>query len=119
MIYGIGIDITEIARIEHAQASNPHFAGKVLTDRELAYYRDLPPERAAQWLAGRFSVKEAYANAFGTGLGPVALHDVETLSDAAGRPVITAHPYAGKAFVSISHTATLVMTEVILEAESE
>lgn len=118
MIYGIGVDLTEIARIEQAQRKNPHFAAKVLTAAELAVFQQMPATRAAQWLAGRFSVKEAYAKAYGTGFGPVALHDVETLTDAAtGRPLITKHPFAGEAHVSISHTATLVMTEVILEGK--
>ncbi|MFD1432660.1 holo-ACP synthase [Lacticaseibacillus yichunensis] len=119
MIAGLGIDLTEIARIQEAQARNPHFAEKVLTPRELAIFEQLAPARAAEWLAGRFSVKESYSKAFGTGLGKVALHDVEVLDDASGKPIVTAHPFAGRALVSISHTQTLVMTEVILEASDK
>lgn len=115
MIYGIGVDLTEIARIQHAQDKNPHFAAKLLTEAEMAAYSKLSDKRAAEFLAGRFSVKEAYAKAYGTGLGAVALHAVECLNDEAGKPVLTKHPYPGQAFVSISHTDTLVMTEVILE----
>ncbi len=118
MIKGLGIDLTEIARIEQAQAKNPHFAAKVLTPAELAQYQALSGRRALEYLAGRFSVKEAYAKAFGTGLGRVGLQDVETLSEALGRPVITAQPFAGRAHVSISHTQDLVMTEVILEEKA-
>lgn len=117
MIYGIGVDLTPIGRISAAQAKNPHFASKVLTDAELAAYTQLQGKRAAEFLAGRFSLKEAYGKAYGTGLGPVNLHDVECLNDASGKPVLTAHPFAGKAFVSISHTDELVMTEVILEGQ--
>ncbi|WP_125705776.1 holo-ACP synthase [Lacticaseibacillus daqingensis] len=118
MIKGLGIDITELARIEAAQNKNAHFAQKVLTEAELAQYQALSGRRAVEYLAGRFSVKEAYAKAYGTGLGTVALQDVETLTQAGGQPVITRHPFAGRALVSISHTATLVMTEVILEADN-
>ena len=119
MIHGIGIDLTEIDRIQGIQARNPHFAEKVLTQAELAVYQQLPVSRQPSYLAGRFSVKEAYVKACGSGLGQVALHAVETLSDTLGKPVLTKHPYAGIAHVSISHTATLVMTEVILEESDE
>ena len=115
MIYGIGIDLTEIARIDAAQRRNSHFANKILTTAELAAYQALPEARAVEFLAGRFSLKEAYAKAYGTGIGAVGLHDVECLNNAAGKPVLTKHPFAGNAFVSISHTDALVMTEVILE----
>ncbi|WP_461214632.1 holo-ACP synthase [Lacticaseibacillus sp. GG6-2] len=115
MIYGIGVDLTQIARIVAAQTKNAHFASKILTTAELAAFSQLSGVHAAEFLAGRFSLKEAYAKAYGTGLGPVNLHDVECLNDDVGKPVITKHPYAGKAFVSISHTDELVMTEVILE----
>ncbi|WP_179396109.1 holo-ACP synthase [Lacticaseibacillus absianus] len=119
MIYGMGIDITDLARIEAAQTKNPHFARKVLTPAEWAQYTALSGQRALEFLAGRFSVKEAYAKAYGTGLGRVGLQDVETLNAPSGKPELTRHPYTGRALVSISHTATLVMTEVILEAEAQ
>ncbi|MCI2034064.1 MAG: holo-ACP synthase [Lactobacillus sp.] len=115
MIYGIGVDITALARIHAAQTRNAHFAKKILTEAELAVFEELGNKRALEFLAGRFSLKEAYSKAYGTGLGPVQLHDVECLNDENGRPEITKHPYSGKAFVSISHTDELVMTEVILE----
>lgn len=117
MIAGLGIDVTELARIQKAQDSNPHFAQKVLTAHEYAYWQQLNGQRGLEYLAGRFSVKESYAKACGLGLGPVALHDVETLSDEAGRPVVTG-PFKGTAHVSISHTGSLVFTEVILEGSN-
>ncbi|WP_338216617.1 holo-ACP synthase [Lacticaseibacillus salsurivasis] len=118
MIAGLGIDLTELARIEAAQNKNTGFAKKVLTPNEYAQFAKYNGARAVEYLAGRFSVKESYAKAYGTGLGQVQLQDVETLDDDKGKPVITRHPYPGQALVSISHTATLVMTEVILEAQA-
>lgn len=117
VISGLGIDVTELARIAQAQTRNPHFAAKVLTASELAQWQALAGQRALEYLAGRFSVKESYAKAMGTGLGAVALHAVETLNDASGRPVVTG-PFAGTAHVSISHTDELVFTEVILEGSN-
>lgn len=119
MIYGIGVDLTELSRIRQAQENNPDFAQKVLTKAELAVFQQYTGQRATEYLAGRFSVKEAYAKAYGTGLGAVALQAVETLDDAAGKPVLTKHPYSGRALVSISHTGSLVMTEVILEEAAQ
>lgn len=115
MIYGIGVDITEIARIQKIQTKRPDFAQKVLTPAELAKFASFQGQRAAEYLAGRFSVKEAYAKAYGTGLGEVGLQDVECLDNARGKPEITKQPFDGIAHVSISHTEALVMTEVILE----
>lgn len=115
MIYGIGIDITEIDRIDEVCKRQPGFARKVLTDAELAVYQSLSKKEALTFLAGRFSVKESFVKAYGTGLGPVALHDVETLKQENGKPELSKHPHNGPAFVSISHTDKLVMTEVILE----
>lgn len=115
MIYGLGVDITDIPRIARAQQKNTNFARKVLGDEEYARWQTLSGKAADAYLAGRFSAKEAYSKAWGTGLGGVALHDVQVLSDAAGRPVLTGGPHEGPAHVSISHTDALVMTEVILE----
>lgn len=115
MIYGLGIDATDIDRVVDAQEKNPNFALKVLTDNEYAQYQTLSGRRAAEYLSGRFSVKESYSKAYGTGLGKVGLRDVETMNDDYGKPIIAKHPFAGNAFVSISHTDTMVFTEVILE----
>lgn len=117
MIAGLGIDVTEIARIQQAMQRNPHFADKVLTPRELQQFQQYSGARADEYLAGRFSVKESYAKAYGTGLGQVPLHAVETLNDEQGRPVVTG-PFSGIAHVSISHTDSLVFTEVILEGSN-
>ncbi|EPC35615.1 Holo-[acyl-carrier protein] synthase [Lacticaseibacillus paracasei subsp. paracasei Lpp223] len=96
---------------------NSGFAVKILTPTELANYQQLDGRRAVEYLSGRFSAKESYSKAFGTGLGKVALQDVEILNNELGKPILTKHPFSGQAFVSISHSETLVFTEVILEKE--
>ncbi len=58
MIVGLGIDITEIERIEVAQAKRASFAKKVLTPQEYEIFLGQSPKRQGQYLAGRFSVKE-------------------------------------------------------------
>ena len=106
MIYGVGVDIASIYRIKQAQEKNSNFARKILTKDEF----DI--------LAGRFSIKEAYAKAFGTGIGSkVSFLDIEVLNDLSGKPIMTKQPCFDelRAHISISHTDELVMTEVILE----
>ncbi|KRO24968.1 acpS protein [Pediococcus argentinicus] len=117
MIYGIGVDITEIKRVTDIQ-SRLQLAEKVLTDNELSVWKSYQDKRANEFLAGRFSAKESYSKAYGTGIGKdVGFQDIEILDDDAGKPVVIKHPYRGSAHISISHTDTLVMTEVILEGE--
>ena len=117
MIYGIGVDVTDLARIQAAQEKNSGFAVKILTPTELANYQQLDGRRAVGISFRPFSAKESYSKAFGTGLGKVALQDVEILNNELGKPILTKHPFSGQAFVSISHSETLVFTEVILEKE--
>ena len=46
MIYGIGVDVTDLARIQAAQEKNSGFAVKILTPTELANYQQLDGRRA-------------------------------------------------------------------------
>lgn len=118
MIYGIGIDITEIARIRKIRLKGDAFAKKVLTEHEFLVYHGLRDKRQDEFLAGRFSAKESYSKALGTGIGhKVSFQDLEIIDNQRGKPELLKHPYFNElnAFVSISHTDELVMTEVILE----
>ena len=118
MIYGIGIDVAPLARIKRA-AAKQHFIDYVLTPREREQYDALPsPKRQVEYLAGRFSAKESYSKALGTGIGKsVGFHDLTVLNDKAGKPYFAAHAREGvlTAHVSITHTDELAGTEVILE----
>ncbi|VDG21435.1 holo-ACP synthase [Lactobacillus sp.] [Lactiplantibacillus mudanjiangensis] len=120
VIYGTGIDLTEIARIESMLQAGLKLPEKVLTPAELTVFQSYGQKRRAEFLAGRFSAKESYSKAFGTGIGAqVGFQDIEILDNALGRPAITKHPFDGPAWVSISHTDQLVMTQVILERGNE
>lgn len=120
MIYGIGIDIEEISRVAKVNETQPQFMKKLLTPQEQAVYATLSGTRAAAFLAGRWSVKEAYSKAYGTGIGhEVGFQDIEVLDDPNGKPVFRTHPFSGQAFVSISHTETLVAAQVVLEGSDD
>lgn len=120
MIQGIGIDITDIERVRQAQAKNPRFSQRILTPKEQQVYQQLKGQHQIEFLAGRFSAKEAYSKAYGTGIGAsVTWQNVEILNNAQGQPILTQQPFTGRGHISISHTATVVMTEVILEANND
>ncbi|ANK60234.1 holo-ACP synthase [Loigolactobacillus backii] len=119
MVFGIGVDITDIARIKAARQKNPGFVQRVLTANEQVIFNTLSTKRQAEFLAGRFSAKESFGKALGSGIGKTSFQDIEILDNAIGKPEITLNPFDGNAFVSISHTDTLVMSEVVLEKRLE
>lgn len=116
MIFGVGIDAVEVERVTKILAKGDSFAKKVLTPREFAQYQKLEGKRQIEYLGGRFSVKEAFSKAMGTGLGQaIGLHDVETLWDESGNPVTTSVKFDGKIFSSITHDSNEIVTLVVLE----
>ena len=77
MIIAIGVDIVEVERIRLAMR-DPRFARRILTSTELELASN------AQFVSGRWAVKEAVAKAVDVQL---SWHDVEVLPDERGRPV--------------------------------
>ncbi|WP_099975240.1 MULTISPECIES: holo-ACP synthase [Lactobacillaceae] len=116
MIKGLGIDIAEIGRVTDIYTKHPNFIEKVLTEeeKELFYQRNTLKAKMT-FLTGRFSVKESFSKAMGTGLGKVGFHDLSILNYESGQPYIKTDIYDGPIHVSISDTDELVITEVILE----
>lgn len=115
MIVGIGLDVVEIERIEKAYIRRNSFADRVLTEKELELFDGLTGKRKIEFLAGRFSVKEAFSKALGTGIGKITFLDIEVLPNELGKPICTKYPFEGNVWVSISHTDSLAIAQVILE----
>ena len=68
MIFGIGIDVVEVERVESSMAEfGERFASRVFTEAERAYCDS--QKRPAIHYAARFAAKEAVAKALGTGIG--------------------------------------------------
>lgn len=88
MIFGIGTDIVECARIEAMwMRYGDRFAGRVLSGRELPEFR--AHAHQARFLAKRFAAKEAFAKAVGSGLRhPVSLRYISVAHDGLGKPVL-------------------------------
>lgn len=117
MIKGIGIDMVELSRIEKIIENKTSFVQRVLTSNEYELFQNLPHKRQVEFLAGRFACKEAFSKAWGTGIGSVGLHDIEILKEHSGAPKVTKSPHNGKVFVSISHTETSAVAQIILEVD--
>ncbi|WP_281828229.1 MULTISPECIES: holo-ACP synthase [Lactobacillus] len=116
MIKGVGIDSVEVERVKKIVERGDSFAKKVLTPNEFAQYQKMKGKRKVEYLGGRFSLKESFSKAMGTGLGKyVGFQDVETLWDELGHPVMTSTKYAGRIFPSITHDNHEILTFVVLE----
>ena len=126
-IIGIGIDATEIHRIEQAiERFGDRFLRRVFTDGEIAYasrHRYPGPH-----LAARFAAKEATMKALGTGHSHGVLwQDIEVVRTG-GPPGLTFHGggaarfaalRARQALLTISHSETLALAQVLLLGADE
>jgi holo-[acyl-carrier protein] synthase len=87
MIYGIGVDLVKVARIERVvERYGDRFLDRVFTEREIAYSRG--KAWAASALAMRFAAKEAFSKALGVGLRQdgIRWREVEVIPNPLGKP---------------------------------
>ena len=117
----LGTDIIEIERIVEANVRQPRFGARILSELELEIYEGFSEVRQASFLAGRFSAKEAYGKALGTGIGSrLKFTDVTILPDERGVPVVTNAPFTHpEAKVSISHSRFHATATVIVDLDDE
>ena len=82
---GIGVDMLEIARMQHALDERPYFIRRLFTEDERMYCEHTA--RPAEHYAGRFAAREAVLKALGLGFGNgVGIGDVSVMRDDSGRP---------------------------------
>ncbi len=91
MIYGIGIDVVEVDRIEAAIARQGEaFIARLFTRAERDYCER--QSRPALHFAARFAAKEAVSKAFGTGIGGQAgWLEMEVVRGGSGAPKMVFH----------------------------
>ena len=124
MIYGIGIDIVEVQRIEKQISSKKdRFFTLLFTEKEREYCDG--KINKAQNYAVRFAAKEAFLKALGTGLRyGLRWKEIEIANDKLGKPKISCSGDCQKklssagiknVFVSLTHTKDYAAATVILE----
>src|SRR5690625_5585918 len=91
MIKGIGMDLIEIERIEKSLAKSNRLANRVLTRNEKETFKQFQSERRrAEFLAGGFPGKKAFAKAKGKGIGKLTFQDIRIISNLKAAPFIKA-----------------------------
>ncbi len=125
MIFGIGNDLCDCERIASIYEKHGlHFLKNVLTPKELDLMASF--KFPAEFIAGRWAAKEAFAKALGTGImtSQCTFLDIEILPDDKGKPFITLLNNAKAAaerlgisriHVSISHERNMAAAVVLLE----
>ena len=124
MIYGIGIDLCSIRRVQNIKDLNK-FANKILTSHEIEYLDTLDQKNSVNYLAKQFAAKEALSKALGTGLtGDVKLNLIEIDRDQSGKPYIKMNDHmktllskigVNSTFVSLADDSDYAIATVILE----
>ena len=124
MIFGIGVDMVEVARIESVRNRfGQRLARRLLAPEELQEYACV--SRKSQFLAKRFAAKEALVKALGTGIGRVlSWRAIRVAHDPKGRPyfdpdaalrhLLSQHQIAAS-HLSISDEQGYALAFVILE----
>ncbi|MBT2603095.1 holo-ACP synthase [Bacillus sp. ISL-53] len=115
MIKGIGVDITELDRMETLINRQPRLKERILTESEILIFEKLNGRRKVEYFAGRFAAKEAFSKANGTGIGKqLSFLDIEIISDDKGKPVIS-KPFSEGVHLSISHSRDYAVAQVVIE----
>lgn len=122
MILGLGVDITEIDKIERSAGSEA-FLRKLFTPAEREAVAEF--QNQFEHLAGKFAAKEAFMKALGAGIRQeVGFTQIEVLNEESGRPFLRLGGQAQARFaalgaraahVSISHSAGMAVAVVVLE----
>lgn len=116
MIYGIGTDICDVRRIAATyERQGERFARRVLSDAEFAIWQGRSkrwPKRGISYLATRFSAKEAFSKAIGTGMRiPMSWRLCEIANLLSGKPVIVLHGGLKDWFEAEGLTAHVTVTD--------
>ena len=124
MIYGIGVDLCSIRRVQNIKDLNK-FANKILTSDEIEYLDTLDQKNSVNYLAKQFAAKEALSKALGTGLiGGVKLNLIEIDRDQFRKPYIKMNDHmktilskigVNSTFVSLADDSDYAVATVILE----
>lgn len=123
MIFGIGTDLCEIARIEKVYLKyGDHFVNRLLMTQEREQFERT--RRKVRFLAMHFAAKEAIVKAMGTGFRQgIWIRDVGFIQEPSGKPVPIFSGNArrkcdeigaGEGFVSLTDESGMVAAFAVL-----
>jgi len=125
MIYGVGIDEIEVARVATKLERTAGLKERLFTEDEIRYCES--KRFKAQHFAARFAAKEAFFKALGTGWSRgFAFVEIEIVNDNIGKPACLMHGKIKhfarqegivKAHVSMTHLKETASAMVVLEKE--
>ena len=117
MIYGIGIDIIDIKRIERViNKYGSRFKSRCFHDEEIE--KSEKRHNSVESYAKRYAAKEACAKALGTGLARgIFWKDIEIKNNNFGKPFVVLHKNAKKYLQSKIHNKCKI--EISLSDEKE
>lgn len=126
MIFGVGIDLCDAARIEKS-LQRQAFCDRVYAPAEQALLAGLGGRHRAETAAANFAAKEAFIKAAGTGLGGFALTELALLRRETGAPYFALSGQAADwavrhrltAHVSLTHEGGMAGAVVLLEQQEK
>ena len=114
-VFGIGVDVVDLARFEETLERTPELRSRLFTDAEAAL--------SLESMAGRFAAKEAFVKALKAPAG-MSWQDIEVVTDKAGAPSFSLHGAAVArtrelgitgTHLSISHDTSVATAFVVAE----
>jgi holo-[acyl-carrier protein] synthase len=123
MIFGIGTDVVDLARVERTyERFGEHFVTRLLLPEELAAFRRY--RRPVRFLAMRFAAKEAIVKAMGTGFAHgMWIRDCGCVQNSWGKPEIAWSPRGrdmcarlgiGEGHITLTDEAGLIVAVAVL-----
>jgi holo-[acyl-carrier protein] synthase len=114
-IWGVGVDVVDLARFEKSLERTPELRSRLFTDAEAAL--------SLESMAGRFAAKEAFVKALKAPAG-MSWQDIEVVTDPQGAPSFSLHGAAEArtrelgitgTHLSISHDTSVATAFVVAE----
>ena len=128
MIFGIGVDVLEAARVKRLYDKyGDHFVERLLLPKERAQLGKT--KRTERFLAMRFAAKEAIVKAMGTGFAHgMWIRDVGVVQNAWGRPDVVYSERGekmrrklgiGNGYITLTDEAGLIVAVAVLESAAK